>query len=249
MTRRMMTSWAAGAALVLVGIAGCSAPATESDRASGDDSSSQQEGGAPNVESIPEVVATIDGEAISRDQFVQAYEAQYLQASAQAQQSGAPVDEAALQREIAENIVSVELLEREAERQGITATDADVDRLAETLAAQNQLGSVDELFELLAQQGLSEEQARGELASQATIDAVISAEVGDLTFTDEELRELYDAVIAQQEASGAESDQEIPPFEEVRDQLEQQAAASEQSAAVEELVASLRSEVTVEFFV
>lgn len=245
-----MTVWAAGAALVLVGISGCTAPAAEDDSASGDDSSSQQqESGAPDLSSIPEVVAEIDGEAISREAFVQAYETQFAQASLQAQQAGTTVDEAALQREIAENLVTVELLEREADRQGITATDADVDRLAETLAAQNQLGSVDELFALLAQQGLSEDEARAELAAQATIDAVIAAEVGELTFTEEELRELYDAVIAQQEASGSESDQEIPPFEEVRAQLEQQAVASEQSAIVEELVASLRSQVTVEFFV
>ena len=159
-----------------------------------------------------------------------------------------PVDESALQREVAENLVTVELLEREAEREGIEASEADVDRLAETLAAQNQLGSVEELFDLLAKQGLNEEQAREELTAQATIDAVIATEVGELTFTEDELRELYEAVLAQQEESGAAAEV-IPPFEDVRDQLQQQATAQERSLIVEQLVASLRDEVELEFFV
>lgn len=249
MTRRTTSVWAAGVALALLGIAGCSTETTDDGTASTDDSSSQQgESGAPDLASIPEVVATIDGEAISREVYLQAYSTQYAQASLQAQQTGVPVDESSLQREVAENIVTVELLEREAEREGITASEADVDRLAETLAAQNQLGSVEELFDLLAAQGLNEEQAREELAAQATIDAVIAAEVGELTYTEGELRELYEAVLAQQEASGAPAD-EIPPFEDVRDQLQQQAAAEERSLIVEQLVASLRDEVELEFFV
>ena len=248
MTRRTTTVWAAGAALALVGISGCTTAMTDEDSVSTDDSpSQQQEGGAPDLASIPEVVAEIDGEAISREDFLQSYTTQYAQASLQAQQTGVPVDDAALQREVAENIVTVELLKEEAARQGIAATEDDVVRLAETLAAQNQLGSVDELFALLAEQGLSEEQAREELATQATIDAVIAAEVGELTFTEGELREFYEAILAQQEASGAE--EEIPPFEDVRDQLHQQAVAEERSLLVEQLVASLRDEVELEFFV
>ena len=196
---------------------------TDEDTSSADDSSSeQQESGAPDLASIPEVVAEIDGEAISREDFLQAYSS--------------------------ENLVTVELLEREAEREGIEASEADVDRLAETLAAQNQLGSVEELFDLLAKQGLNEEQAREELTAQATIDAVIATEVGELTFTEDELRELYEAVLAQQEESGAAAEV-IPPFEDVRDQLQQQATAQERSLIVEQLVASLRDEVELEFFV
>jgi peptidyl-prolyl cis-trans isomerase SurA len=86
---------------------------TDEDTSSADDSSSeQQESGAPDLASIPEVVAEIDGEAISREDFLQAYSSQYAQASLQAQQTGVPVDESALQREVAENLVTVELLER-----------------------------------------------------------------------------------------------------------------------------------------
>ena len=85
---------------------------------------------------------------------------------------------------------------------------------------------MEELFDLLAEQGLNEDQAREELAAQATIDAVL----------------------AQQEESGAAAEV-IPPFEDVRDQLQQQAAAQERSLIVEQLVASLRDEVELEFFV
>jgi peptidyl-prolyl cis-trans isomerase SurA len=107
---------------------------------------------------------------------------------------------------------------------------------------------VEELFDLLAKQGLNEEPAREELTAQATIDAVIATEVGELTFTEDELRELYEAVLAQQEESGAAAEV-IPPFEDVRDQLQQQATAQERSLIVEQLVASLRDEVELEFFV
>ncbi len=246
MARTMtMTGWAAGVALVLVGVAGCTTTEAETDEPGPEESSLEGESAGPDLSGIPEVVAEIDGEPISRDEFLQAYEAQFAQASLQAQQQGAPVDEALLQRQVAENIVNVDLLEREAERQGIAATQDDVDELAASLVAQNQLGSVDELFELLAAQGLTEDQARDELAAQATIDAVIAAEVGDIAPSEEELRALYDAALAQQE--GATED--VPSFEEVREQLAQQAAAAQEAEAVEELLAGLRSAVDVEFFV
>ena len=205
MARTMtMTVLGAGAVLALVGLAGCTTSDPGSNGPEPEPSSLEDGPMGPDLGSIPDVVAEIDGEPISRDDFLQAFETQFTQASLQAAQQGATVDEGQLRREVAENFVNVELLKREAERQGIAATQDDVDQLAASLAAQNQLGSVDELFALLAEQGLTEDEAREELAAQATIDAVIAAQVGDVSPTEEELRALYDAALEQQGAAGGD---------------------------------------------
>jgi len=249
MARTMtMTVLGAGAVLALVGLTGCTTSDPGADGPEPEPSSLEGGPMGPDLASIPDVVAEIDGEPISRDEFLQAFETQFTQASLQAAQQGATVDEGQLRREVAENFVNVELLKREAERQGIAATQDDVDQLAASLAAQNQLGSVDELFALLAEQGLTEDEAREELAAQATIDAVIAAQVGDVSPTEEELRALYDAALEQQGAAGGDL-ADVPSFEEVRGQLEQQAVATEQSRAVEALIADLRAAVEIEFFV
>src|SRR5699024_12112908 len=72
---------------------------------SGQDGSGQ---GKPSTKDIPEVVAEVNGEKITKDDFVPLFETQYQQMQAQAQQSGQPVDEKDLKKQTAENLVSTE---------------------------------------------------------------------------------------------------------------------------------------------
>ena len=66
----------------------------------GSDSADQAQQGKPNTQDIPEVVAEVNGEKITKADFVPLFETQYMQMQMQAQQSGQPVDEEGLKEVI-----------------------------------------------------------------------------------------------------------------------------------------------------
>ncbi|MDX2375299.1 SurA N-terminal domain-containing protein [Microbacterium sp. LRZ72] len=233
-----------GLAAVLVGASACTA-----DDATPDGEQEQSDTALePDLAGVPEIVAEVDGTEIDRDEFASAYEAQFAQAAQQAQMSGTPVDQEQLKQQTVETLVNSELLIQEADRRGYDATADDVDATLEELAAQNQLESVDAFLDALEEQGTSEDEVRTQVEEQVRMEQVIDDEVGTSEPSDEELRELYDQIVEQQEQSGGEEMGEIPPFEDVRDQLAQQQQQTEEQEAVTALLADLEADAEVEIF-
>lgn len=204
----------------------------------------------PDLEGIPDVVAEVNGEEVSKDEFVTTYEMQYQQASMQAQMSGEAPDEDALKKQAADYLVDTKLLTQEAASRDIETSDKDVDAELTELAKQNQAGSVKELLAGLEEQGTSEEVVRAQLATQVTVERLVADEIGDVEPSDKELRETYDAAVKQQKQAGkqgGQQQQQIPPFAEVKEQLAEQATAEKQNQAAQEMVAELRkgADITV----
>jgi hypothetical protein len=108
---------------------------------SGQDGSGQD--GKPNTKDIPEVVAEVNGEKITKDDFVPLFETQYQQMQAQAQQSGQPVDEKDLKKQTAENLVSTEVLTQEADKRKISVSDKDIDKALKESAQSGQMSEKD----------------------------------------------------------------------------------------------------------
>lgn len=236
------------AALVVsvVGLTACSseeeprddqgASATEAEPA--EEESSEPSGA--DLDDVPDVVAEVNGEEIGRDEFVSTYEAQLQQQTAQAQASGQEVDEDALRLQVADNLVGTLLLTQAADERGFDASDQQVARTLQELAASSGLGSGDELVAALADQGLSEEDVLDQVETQVKVDQLVAAEAGDLEPTQAELREAYDAAVAQQEQAGGGA--EVPPFQEVRPQVVEQVRAQRTAEATQTLVDQLREE-------
>jgi peptidyl-prolyl cis-trans isomerase SurA len=109
----------------------------------------QDQQGQPDTSDVPDPVATVNGEKISKDEFVTTYTAQYQQASMQQQQTGQKVDDGQLKKQVAQQLVGNHLLLQAADKAGIKATDKDVDTTLDDLAQQNGLGSADELVKTL----------------------------------------------------------------------------------------------------
>ena len=65
-----------------------------------------------DVSDVPDVVAEVNGEEVTKDEFVQTYESQFQQLMMQQQQSGAgtEVDQDELKSQVAEQLVNNELL-------------------------------------------------------------------------------------------------------------------------------------------
>ena len=192
-----------------------------------------------DVSDVPEVVATVNGTEITKDDFVQTYQSQYQQMAMQQQAGGQAPDEEQLKTQVAEQLVNNELLRQGAEDAGIKATDKDIDTTLDEIAKQSGLGSGDEVVSALEQQGISAEQVRQDAASQFAITTYIEQEADIAEPSDEELKAQYDAMVEQQAAAGG-SAEEVPSFEEMKDQLAQQATMQQQNEAATEIAGKLR---------
>ncbi|MGP9538825.1 SurA N-terminal domain-containing protein [Brachybacterium sp. AOP43-C2-M15] len=217
----------------------------------GDSPLAGQDGAAPeapeaDLSDVPDVVATVNGEDITKDEFSTVYESQLQQMAMQQQSTGEEVDQADLKEQVANQLVDNELLLQGADEAGIEATPEDVDATLEEIAQQNGLGSADEVVSALGEQGVSEEQVREDAASQFELTAYIEQEADIEQPSDEELKEQYDALVEQQSDSGGDSSQ-IPPFEDVKEQLAEQTVTQQQNEAATSIAAELREagEVTV----
>lgn len=196
----------------------------------------------PDLEGVPDIVAEVNGEEISKEEFESAYTGQFQQLAMQAQMAGQEVDQTQLKEQIAESLVAQKLLVQETENQEITASEEQVNTALEELAKQNGLESSEEFLAALEEQGISEEEVMEQVEAQVKVEQLIASETGEINPTDEEIQTVYDEAQAQQEESGGE---ELPAFEEVKPQLEEQVRMQKEGEATQALIAQLREEADV----
>ena len=252
--RTVRTAVGALAAAALLTLTACSsgdddAPASGSSSSadpspSPDASSDSGSDAGPDLSGIPDVVAEVNGEEVTKDEFVPIYEATFQQASAQAQMGGQAPDEEALRKQAVDDLVDTELLAQEAESRGITVSDDAVDAELETLAEQNQMGSAEELLEAVEKQGLSQEQARAQVETQVMVEQLVADEDGPIEPSEKELRALY-AQVKQQQAQSGQKRQSVPPFAQVRDQLAEQARTQQVGEVAGSMLEDLRKDADI----
>ncbi|WP_192796763.1 SurA N-terminal domain-containing protein [Serinicoccus kebangsaanensis] len=255
---------AAGLTLSLVGLTACSSGETDaaSSSASQDDAASSSQPAPapdampePDLSGVPDPVATVNGEDVPKDDFAAYYEGQFASASSQAQMSGEELDAEQLQADTLDSVVDSVLLRQAAEEAGHEPSDEDVDGLLEELATGNGLGSVEEFLSVLEEQGMDEETARTEARNQLAIQAFVEEEAQVEDPTEEEMRSYYDDLVAQQEqasgggddagATAAPGQPELPPYDEVKEQIAEQLRSEQQAAATDELVGQLRDDAEI----
>lgn len=234
------------AAACLLVLTACGGSDGDSSGSAASDESSAQASGA-EVDGIPEVVAEVNGEQVTRDEFVLIYEAQLQQATAQAEAGGEAPDEEALKEQTANNLVDTELLAQEAESRGIAVSDEDVEAELTSLAESNQLGSAQEFLDAVEEQGTSEEQVRSQVEIQVMVEQLVADEAGASDPTEKELRTLYAQAKkqAQQQAQAGGQAQQIPPFAQVRDQLAEQVQTEQVGTVAQALVDELRKDADI----
>lgn len=209
----------------------------------------EQAAPTPELDNIPDVVAVVDGEEISGDDFSENYEAQFPQLSMQAQMSGEQLNQDQLKEQALEMMINSELLVMEAEDQGFEASDEDVEDYLSEMAEANEMESSDALMEELEGQGLSEERIREDLHNQVLIDQVVETLEAEEP-SEDELQQMYDAQVEQLEAMNEqledEQAQETPEFEELKPQLAEQATREKENEAITALLEDLREDTEIE---
>ncbi|WP_165354378.1 SurA N-terminal domain-containing protein [Nocardioides glacieisoli] len=216
------------------------ASASESPSASADAEAGSADG--PDLSGIPDVVAEVNGEEVTKDEFVPLFEAAFQQATAEAQTSGQAPDEEQIKQQTAEDLVSTELLTQEAESRGLEVGDDEIDAELEEIAQQSQLASAEELLAAIAENGMSEDQARNQVEMQVLVEKLVEDEDGGTTPSEKELRAIY--AQAKEQAAGQQG-QKIPPYAQVRDQIAEQARTEQVGKVAQGLVEDLREDADI----
>ncbi|MDN5894818.1 MAG: SurA N-terminal domain-containing protein [Nocardioides sp.] len=238
----------------MLAFSACGGEGNDSDSQGASEESSAQEkseGGqqpeGPDLEGIPDVVAEVNGEEVTKEEFVATYEPQFQQAAMQAQMSGQKPDEDALKKQAVDSLVDTELLRQEADDRGISATEKDVDNTLTGLAKQNKMASAEEFLAALKKQGTSEDLVRSQVETRVVVEQLVEDEAGSVKPTEGELRKIYDDAVRQQKKAGKQGGQQqpIPPFAKVKSQLVQQATSDKQGKAAQALVKDLRKDAEI----
>ena len=226
-------------------------PGSDSDPSAGGPEGSEgaekpgAEAEGPDLSDIPDPVAVVNGTEISRDEFVSVFEGQYQQMSMQAQMTGQPVDEEQLKKIASDGLVGTVLLEQEAVKRGLEVSDAEIDAELKKFAETNKV-SPDEFVAAMGEQGLDRQGVLDQIAKQLRVDKLMVDEYGEPQITDQQVEKAY-ATIAEQQASaggqpgaGMPGGGQVPPLEEVRDQVKEQLRAEAQAGNMETMSTKLR---------
>ena len=212
----------------------------------------QQDGQAmpePDLDNIPDVVAEVNGEDISGEEFSKNYESQFQQLAMQSQMTGEEPDQDELKQQALDMMINSELLVSEAEDEGYTASEDDVDEYLDDMAEENGMDSSDDLMEEFESQGLDEDQVRQDVHKEVLMDQVVETIDSDEP-TDDDLQEMYDTQVEQLEAMNEQAEdgeeQEVPSFEELKPDLEEQASQQKENEAVEKHLDELREDADIE---
>ncbi len=203
----------------------------------------------PDLEGIPDVVAEVNGEEVTKEEFTQAYEGQFQQVAMQQQMAGKEVNQDEMKKQVADSMVSQELLIQETENRDISASEDEINETLDGIVKQNKMKSQDEFFKALEEQGgMSKDEVMSQLETRVKMDKLIAEEAGDVQPSDEELKEIYDKQKEQMaQMQGEEGGQEMPSFEEMKPQLKEQVVMQKKSEAAQKLSKELKekSDVTV----
>lgn len=225
--------------LVVITLAACN----NSDKSGEQDNVDDIQQIEPDLSGIPETIAEVNGQAISKERFEITYLSQFQQASLEAQLAGQAFDQEQFKRELAESMIDLELLIQEADRRQFVATDDEIDQIITALVEENHLESEQALYELYEEQGMSSDQLRDELVHQIKLDQLINDEAKNLQINEEQVIELYEELITVYEEM--EQDEELPSMEEIRSDLESQIRYQEENLLIIELIEQLRDDAKI----
>ncbi|GGA66533.1 SurA N-terminal domain-containing protein [Ornithinibacillus halotolerans] len=207
----------------------------------------QTEAPKPDLENIPDVVAEVNGEEISKEEFESVYQTQFQQVMMQAQFTGQEVDQDQLKGQIIDALIGQKLVLQEADNRGLEASEEAVNETIDSLVTQNGFETQDELFDAFkVQAGMEKEEVLAEIEMQVKVEKLIASESGDAEPTKEELQEVYDTYVAQLEQVSKEDEEvEIPSFEEMEADLINHVKSQKESETYQKLVEKLQEDADI----
>lgn len=180
-----------------------------------------------------ETAATVNGEKISQSQL----EARMMQTQ-QSLGTSTDVSEEEMQTQALNSLINEALIMQEAENQGVTVSDEEVNNSYQTI--EDRFDDESQFQQTLDEQGLTKEDLkeniRRELMTQKYLQNNINQE--EVSVADEEIQQTYDQLSSQREG--------VPPLEEIKPQLKQQLQSQKQNQLIQQLIEQLRNNTDIQ---
>ncbi|WP_158736418.1 SurA N-terminal domain-containing protein [Alteribacillus sp. YIM 98480] len=206
----------------------------------------EQEMPDPDLEDIPDVVAEVNGEEISKDEFESVYVSTLNTYAMQGmnieeQDDGGEMKQQ-IQEQTVEQLIGQELLVQEANNRELSASQDEVE--AELSSLKERFGSDEEFQQALESENLSEDDLQSDIEKQVKVEKLVEDEAGEIEVSEDELREMYEQM---SQAQDGEEGEDSPSFEEMKPQLEEQMVQQKEGEEIQKLVEELREsgDVTV----
>lgn len=202
-----------------------------------------------NLDNIPDIVAEVNGEQITKNDFTGLYEQQFQQFIMQAQMTGQDlndIDQDILKEQTVDLIVGQNLLMQEANKRVKEVSEDDINQTINLLVEQTGMESKDDLLAAFAEQGIDEKEFISQVETQVKVDQLIADISKDIKVTEEETKEAYDTLKAQQEL--LEGEEEFPPFDELKPALEEQIKDQKTGEEANSFVEELRKSAEITIF-
>lgn len=197
--------------------------------------------GQDTAGSTEDVVAIVNDQDITKAEFDASYE-QYKLTYAQ---QGMNIDDMEedqvkqIEQKVVDQLVNSRLLLQAAEKNNIEAAEEEVQQSLEQI--KGQFDKEEEFTAALEANKLTLAQLEKQIADELKVNQYISENITEVAVEEEEIKAMYDQYKEQSE--------EIPSYEEVKAQLEQEIAQQKNQVEVGKLVEKLRNESEIEVLI
>ena len=202
----------------------------------------------PQLEDIPDVVATVNGEDITKDFFAMYYVPTLKRTVEQQtyQEEEEKNDEEALRQQIQDDtlelLIQQQLLLQEAKSRNITVEEEVIHQQLQSFKQQYES---EEAFQAaLQEENFTKEELEQDIKIQIMINQLMEDELKNVEVSEEQTRELYEELNEMQ----GENEENMPSYEELQPQLEQQILQQLRFEKRQELVEKLRKEGEIKVY-
>lgn len=201
-------------------------------------SKDSSKGNAEQNKNKEDLVATVNGEGISKEKYEKELEA----TKASYEQQGMPADQmdskmkAELEKSVLDQMVNAELLLQTAEKDGISVDQKEMDTELENI--KSNFENDKQFEEALKKNKLTESDLKDQMKKQMMVTKYLDSKIGKVEVTEQEVQALYDQYKQQ-----AESQKQKPEeLAKIKPQLEQQVLTQKKQEKTNKLVEEIRKE-------
>ncbi|WP_413381296.1 SurA N-terminal domain-containing protein [Alkalihalobacillus sp. 1P02AB] len=193
-----------------------------------------------DTEDYPEIIATVNGEDILREEYVPFLENQagmivaFMGVDIETEEGQEELRN--LEEIVADLFVNDKLIEQEIAAENFEVTEEEVDQRMESVILQH--GSEEELEKTLEEYGFTMDELRSDIEVELKREQFLAEQINIEEVTEEELQQLYDSKI--------ENGEEIGEFAEVRDNLEAEILNSRETEAIQNYLDTLKEKSEIE---
>ncbi len=185
---------------------------------------------------------TVDGQEYSRSDFDNLVE----KTASQYETYGMEVTKEELKDQAVEQAVQEILLTDLAKEKDVEVTEEDIQEFTEELMTMYEVSTEEDLVSMLKEQGLKDKEEMDTLFSkQVEIDKLIELYSEDIEVTEEEVENYYEVYKTQAQSSG----QEVPPFEEIREEIRPTLIQERATELILEDVEEMKEDAEIEVFI